>query len=65
MSPKKKELIKRIRHSLNLSEVDASDQDLLECFGDTALADSIRAAIDSDNLQQALKNQYYSQPSRW
>ena len=64
MSPKKKELIKRIRHTLNLSEVDASDQDLLECFGDTTLADSIRSAIDSDNLQQTLKNQYYSQPSR-
>lgn len=60
MSPKKKELIKRIRQNLDLSEADASDQDLLECFGDTLLADNIRSAIDSDNLQEALKNHYYS-----
>ena len=52
MRPKKKELVKRIRQSLNLSEVDASDKDLLECFGNTTLADSIRFAITSEELQQ-------------
>ena len=52
MRPKKKELVKRIRQSLNLSEVDASDKDLLECFGNTTLADSIRFAITSEELRQ-------------
>ncbi len=52
MSPKKKELVQRIRQSLNLSEVDASDKDLLECFGNTTLADSIRFAITGEELRQ-------------
>jgi hypothetical protein len=52
LSPKKKELVKRIRQSLNLSEIDASDKDLLECFGNTTLADGIRFAITGEKLQQ-------------
>jgi len=48
LNPKKKELIKRLRQSLKLSEVDASDKDLLECFGNTTLVDSIRSAIASE-----------------
>ena len=52
MRPKNKELVKRIRQSLNLSEVDASDKDLLECFGNTNLADSIRFAITGEELRQ-------------
>ena len=38
LKPKKKELIKRLRKYLNLSERDASDKDLLECFGHTSLS---------------------------
>ncbi len=45
---------------MNLSEVDASDKDLLECFENTTLADSIRFAIDGEKLEQDLKNNYYS-----
>ena len=60
LRPKNKELVKRIRQSLNLSEVDASDKDLLECFENTTLADSIRFAIDGEKLEQDLKNNYYS-----
>jgi len=52
LSPKNKELVKRIRQSLNLSEVDASDKDLLECFGNTTLADGIRFAITGEKLRQ-------------
>ena len=62
MSPKKKELVKRIRQSLNLSEVDASDKDLLECFGNTTLAESVRFVIDGEKLRQNLKNLFYSKP---
>jgi len=62
LKPKKKELVKRIRQSLNLSEVDASDKDLLECFGNTALAENIRFTIAGEKLQQMLKNQYFSKP---
>jgi len=62
LSPKKKELVKRIRQSLNLSEVDASDKDLLECFGNTTLAESVRFAIDGKKLRQNLKNLFYSKP---
>lgn len=61
MGPKKKELVKRIRQSLKLSELDASDKDLLECFGNTTLADSIRTAITGEKLQQDLKNHYLNQ----
>lgn len=64
MSPKKKEFVKRIRQRLNLSEVDASDKDLLECFGNTTLADNIRFDIAGEKLQQILENQYYSKPSQ-
>ena len=64
MSQKKKEFVKRIRQHLNLSEVDASDKDLLECFGNTTLADSIRFDIAGEKLQQILENQYYSKPSQ-
>ena len=64
MNSKKKELIKRIRQSLNLSEVDASDKDLLEYFGNTTLAESIRFGIAGEKLQQILQNQYYSKPFR-
>lgn len=64
LNPKKKELIRRIRQKLHLSEVDASDKDLLECFGNTTLADSIRFAIAGEKLQQTLQNQYYSKPFR-
>ena len=60
MSPKKKELVKRIRQYLKSSEADASDKDLLGCFGNTTLADSIRLAIKSEKLQQDLKKLYYS-----
>ena len=62
MKQKKKELVKRIRQSLNLSEVDASDKDLLECFGNTTLAENIRFTIAGEELQQMLKNQYFSKP---
>jgi hypothetical protein len=64
LNQKKKELIRRIRQRLNLSEVDASDKDLLECFGNTTLAESIRFAIAGEKLQQILQNQYYSKPFR-
>lgn len=64
MNSKKKEFIKRIRQSLNLSEVDASDKDLLECFGNTTLADSIRVDITGEKLQQVLENEYHSKPSQ-
>ena len=62
MNQKKKEFVKRIRQSLNLSEVDASDKDILECFGNTTLSDSIRLDIAGEKLQQVLENQYYSKP---
>ena len=64
MNSKKKEFIKRIRQSLNLSEVDASDKDLLECFGNTTLADSIRVDITGEKLQQVLENEYHFKPSQ-
>jgi hypothetical protein len=60
LNPKKKELVKRIRQYLNSSEADASDKDLLECFENTTLMDSIRIAINSEKLQQDLKKLYYS-----
>ena len=50
MNPKKKEFIRRIRKSLNLSEVDASDKDILECFENTTLADSIRFDLADEKL---------------
>jgi hypothetical protein len=59
LNSKKKELVKRIRQSLNLSEVDASDKDLLECFGNTPLADSSRFDITGEKLRRDLKNHYY------
>jgi hypothetical protein len=62
LNPAKKELIKRIRQSLNLSEGDASDEDILACFGNTTLADRVRFDIADEKLQQVLKNQYYSKP---
>jgi len=62
LKPKKKELVKRIRQSLNLSEVEASDKDLLECFGNTPLAENIRFTIAGEKLQQTLKNQFFSRP---
>ena len=62
MNPEKKEFIDRIRQRLNLSEVDASDKDLLDCFGDTTLADSIRFDIAGEKLQQVLEKKYYSKP---
>jgi hypothetical protein len=62
LNQKKKEFVKRIRQSLNLSEVDASDKDILECFGNTTLSDSIRFDIAGEKLQQVLENQYYSKP---
>jgi hypothetical protein len=62
MNSKKKEFIKRIRQSLNLSEVDASDKDLLECFGNTTLADSIPVDIAGEKLQQVLENEYHPKP---
>ena len=64
MNPKKKEFVKRIRQRLNLSELDASGKDLLECFGNTALADSIRFDIAGEKLQQTLENKYFSKPSQ-
>ena len=62
MKPTKKELVKRIRQSLNLSEVDASDKDLLECFGNTTLAENIRFTMAGEKLQQTLENQFFSKP---
>jgi hypothetical protein len=60
LNAKKKEFIKRIRQRLNLLEVDASDKDILGCFENTTLADSIRFDIADEKLQQVLENQYYS-----
>lgn len=62
MKQEKKELVKRMRQRLNLSETEASDKDLLECFGDTALAENIRFTIAGEKLQQMLKNQFFSKP---
>ena len=62
MSPKKKEFVKHIRQSLNLSEVDATDKDLLECFGNTTLAESFRLAIAGEKLRQDLKKHFYLKP---
>jgi hypothetical protein len=64
LNPKKKEFVKRIRQSLNLSEVDASDKDLLECFGNTTLADSIRVDIAGEKLQRVLEKQVHSKLSQ-
>ena len=62
MKPDMKELVNRIRQSLNVSELDATDKDLLECFGDTALAEDLRFTIAGEKLQQTIKNQYFSKP---
>ena len=62
MKPTKKELVKRIRQSLNLSEADASDKDLLECFGNTTLAENIRFTMAGEKLQQTLENQFFNKP---
>ena len=62
LKPKKKELVKHIRQSLNLSEVDATDKDLLECFGNTTLAESCRWAIAGEKLRQDLKKHFDLKP---
>ena len=62
MNPKNKEFVKRIRQRLNLSEVDASDKDILDCFGNTNMPYSNFSDIADEKLQQVLENQYYSKP---
>ena len=62
MNPKKKELVNRIRKTLHLSEIDASDKDLLECFVNTTLSDSIDCAVADEELRHVLKKHCHSMP---
>ena len=53
---KKKELVKYLRQYLNLSERDASDKDLLECFGHTNLSAMENLPIRSSTSFSCLNN---------
>jgi hypothetical protein len=60
LNPKNREFVKRIRQELKLSEVDASDKDILDCFGNTNRAYRIFSDIADEKLKQVLGNKYYS-----
>jgi len=62
LNPTKKEFVKRIRQKLDLSEVDASDKDILDCFENTTMADDIRFDIADEKVQEVLEKQYYYNP---
>jgi hypothetical protein len=57
---KKKELVKCLRQYLNLSEGDASDKDLLECFGNATLS-----AMENLPIRSSISSSSSNNPVFW